>query len=93
MTSKKEFYKNLKNSLDATTKFPSEYLYKFIVPSKGNHFMEVEDVFKNKLIKISSKESKNGNYVSVSIRIKLNSVDEVISYYRKAEKIEGIISL
>ncbi len=93
MSSKEDFYIKLKDSLDATTKFPSEYLYKFIVPSKGNHFMEVEDLFKDKLIKISSKESKTGKYVSVSIKIILSSSDEVISYYRKAEKIEGIISL
>ncbi|WKD86797.1 hypothetical protein KCTC32516_02175 [Polaribacter huanghezhanensis] len=93
MSKKEDFYLKLKDSLEATTKFPSEYLYKFIVPAKGNHFMEVEDVFKNKLIKIASKESKNGKYVSLSIRIELSSADEVISYYRKAEKIEGIISL
>ena len=93
MSSREDFYIKLKDSLEATTKFPSEYLYKFIVPSEGNHFIEVEDLFKNKLVKISSKQSKTGKYVSVSIRIKLGSPDEVISYYRKAEKIEGIISL
>lgn len=87
-----DFYLKLKNTLDEVTKFPSEYLYKFIVPAKGNHVVEIEEVFKDKLAKISTKESKKGNYVGVSIRIELNSSKEVISYYRKVEKIEGIIS-
>ncbi len=93
MSKKEDFYLKLKNSLDAVTKFPSEYLYKFIVPVKGNHVVEIEELFKDKLANISAKKSKTGKYVSVSIRIELSSSKEVISYYRKAEKIEGIISL
>jgi putative lipoic acid-binding regulatory protein len=93
MSKKEDFYLKLKNSLDAVTKFPSEYLYKFIVPVNGNHVVEIEELFKNKLANISTKKSKTGKYVSVSIRIELGSSKEVISYYRKAEKIEGIISL
>ncbi|WP_347174438.1 DUF493 family protein [Polaribacter uvawellassae] len=93
MSKKEDFYLKLKDSLEATTKFPSEYLYKFIVPTNGNQVVEIEELFKDKLAKISSKESKTGKYVSVSIKVKLSSSKEVISYYRKAEKIEGIISL
>ena len=33
MEDKKEFYKNLKKTLEETTTFPDKYLYKFIVPS------------------------------------------------------------
>jgi hypothetical protein len=42
---------------------------------------------------IKTKKSKTGKYISVSIVLKIQSSDEVISYYRKAEKIKGIISL
>ncbi|NVK53648.1 MAG: DUF493 family protein [Flavobacteriaceae bacterium] len=93
MGNKEAFYVKLKESLDNTTKFPTAYLYKFIVPTSGSQLEEVEELFKEKLAKISSKESKTGKYVSVSINVKLFSANEVISYYRKAEKIEGIISL
>ncbi len=93
MSKKEDFYLKLKDSLEATTKFPSEYLYKFIVPANGNQVVEIEELFKEKLAKITSKESKTGKYVSVSIKVILSSSEEVISYYRKAEKIEGIISL
>lgn len=93
MSKKEAFYIKLKDSLDNTTKFPAEYLYKFIVPTNRNQVTEVEELFKEKLSRISSKKSKTGKYVSVSINVKLASSNEVIAYYRKAEKIEGIISL
>lgn len=93
MSKKEDFYLKLKDSLEATTKFPSEYLYKFIVPANGTQVVEIEELFKERLAKITSKESKTGKYVSVSIKVTLSSSEEVISYYRKAEKIEGIISL
>lgn len=93
MSDKEAFYTKLKDSLEDTTKFPAEYLYKFIVPAKGNKVQEIEDIFKNKLANISTKESKTGKYISVSIKVNLASADEVILHYRAAEKVEGIISL
>jgi len=93
MQSKEEFYKKLKAQLDDTTRFPSDYMYKFIVPSKGNQTQQVEDIFANKGAVIKTKKSKTGKYISVSIVLKVTSSDEVISYYHKAEDIEGIISL
>ena len=93
MSNKEDFYVKLKDSLDNTTKFPAEYLYKFIVPAEGKKVEEVECLFKDKLARISTKESKTGKYVSVSIKVKLASSNEVISYYKLAGKIEGIISL
>ena len=50
---KDDFYTNLKSQLEDTAMWPSEYLYKFIVPSKGNHFMEVEDILISLSLKIS----------------------------------------
>lgn len=93
MSDRESFYKKLKTQLDETTKFPADYLYKFIVSAEGGKVAEVEALFDNKGAVINTKKSKTGKYVSVSIVIKLVSSDEVISYYRQAEKIEGIISL
>ena len=36
MKDRDNFYKKLKNQLDDTTTFPSDYLYKFIVTSEGD---------------------------------------------------------
>lgn len=93
MSDKEDFYVKLKDRLDNTTKFPAEYLYKFIVPAEGKKVAEVEVLFKDKLARITTKESKTGKYISISIKVKLASSDEVISYYKKAGSIEGIISL
>ena len=93
MSDKDEFYSKLKIQLDDTTDFPADYLYKFIVPASDNQVAEVESVFNNTGAVINTKNSKTGKYVSVSIILKLNSSDEIIAYYRKVEKIKGIISL
>lgn len=88
-----EFYKKLKEQLDDTTTFPSDYMYKFIVPTDGDQVKEVQEMFNKGGAVINTKKSKTGKYVSVSIVINLSSSDEVINYYKKAEKIKGIISL
>ena len=93
MSDKDDFYSKLKIQLEDTTDFPADYLYKFIVPASENQVTEVESVFNNTAAVINTKNSKTGKYVSVSIILKLNSSDEIIAYYRKVEKIKGIISL
>lgn len=87
------FYKKLKEQLDDTTQFPADYMYKFIVPSNENQVEEVQEMFNKGGAVINTKKSKTGKYISVSVVINLSNSDEVISYYRKAEKIKGIISL
>jgi len=86
------FYIKLKGQLEETTSFPSNYLYKFIVPSNGNQSEEVKNIF-NKGAVITTKKSRTGKYISVSINLKVTSADEVIAYYKKADTIPGIISL
>lgn len=93
MQDREAFYKKLKKQLEDTTQFPNEYLYKFIVPTTENQEQEVKDLFTKGGAVINTKKSKNGKYISISINVKLNNADEVISYYKKAEKIKGIISL
>jgi hypothetical protein len=93
MKDRESFYKKLKTQLDETTKFPADYLYKFIVSAEGNKVDEVQKIFDNTGAVINTKKSKTGKYISVSIVIKLASSDEVIGYYQEAEKVDGIISL
>ncbi|GGH03596.1 DUF493 domain-containing protein [Polaribacter pacificus] len=93
MTDKESFYIKLKDSLEDTTSFPADYLYKFIVPTAGDQEKEVEAIFKATAATYDTKFSKTGKYVSVSIELVVESADQVIAFYKKAEKIEGIISL
>ena len=55
--------------------------------------LQVQKIFDNKGAVIKTRKSKNGTYNSISIMIKVSSSEEVINYYKEAEKIEGIISL
>ena len=93
MSDKEAFYKKLKGQLDDTTDFPADYMYKFIVPTDGEQEKQVQDLFNKGGAIIKTKKSKTGKYVSVSIVLKVKDADEIISYYKEAEKIKGIISL
>ena len=93
MSDKNDFYEKLKLRLDETTTFPSKYLYKFIVPADELKVKEIELIFNYGGAIIDTRSSKTGKYTSVSILIEMQSSDEIISKYKLAEKIEGIISL
>ena len=93
MSDNKNFYTKLKAQLDDTTSFPSDYMYKFIVPTTGNQVQEVRDLFSGSNAEIKLKKSKTGKYESLSIVLQVKSPSEIIAYYKKAEKIKGIISL
>ena len=93
MSDKDTFYNNLKNQLDDTSTFPTDYMYKFIVPTDKNQVEEVQGLFNKVGAVIKTKKSKTGKYISISIVLKVQNSNEVILYYRKAEKIKGIISL
>ncbi|CAI8174408.1 MAG: Uncharacterised protein [Polaribacter sp. SA4-10] len=88
-----EFYSNLKLQLEDTTTFPSDYMFKFIVPADENQVQEVKDIFKNKNAVIKMKISKTGKYESLSVVLNVENSTEIIFYYKKAEIIKGIISL
>ena len=83
------FYKKLKIQLQDTTLWPSEYLYKFILTTNTTKIKKLSDLFDNQGAVITTKESKNGKYTSVSINLKMKNPDAVISKYKEvAEKIE-----
>lgn len=95
MDSKKseEFYIKLKGQLEDTSSWPSDYLYKFIVPTAGDKIKQIQDIFDNTGAVITSKQSKKGKYTSISITVNLASPDAVIEKYKEVGKVEGVISL
>ena len=89
-----EFYNNLRSQLFETTSWPSEYLYKFIVPTDQSKINQIEDLFNNLGAVITTRESGKGTYTSVSINVDMKDPDAVITKYKEvAEKVEGVISL
>jgi len=88
-----EFYTRLKEELSNTSIWPSEYLYKFIVPSENDKIKQVEDAFNEMGAVISTHQSKTGKYTSISINVTMKNPDSVIEKYKEVATIEGIISL
>lgn len=93
MSQEREFYEKLKISLEETTVFPSQYLFKFIIPSDEDKFDQIENIFNNLGAVINTKSSRTGKYVSLSIYIEMKSSDEIIEKYIAVGKVEGVISL
>jgi putative lipoic acid-binding regulatory protein len=88
-----EFYKNLKEKLTTSTDWPSEYLYKFIVPSDTEKIRSIEKAFDNMGAVIKTNQSKTAKYTSVSINVQMKDPDAVIEKYVLISDIEGVISL
>lgn len=89
-----EFYKKLKVQLQDTSIWPTEYLYKFIVPTKPSKIQQIEVIFDNMGAVINTRLSKKGKYTSLSINVRMKNPDAVIEIYKQiGREVEGVISL
>ncbi|TDQ31223.1 DUF493 domain-containing protein [Zeaxanthinibacter enoshimensis] len=88
-----EFYSRLKEELTTTHTWPTDYLYKFIVPSDPEKIERIQRIFDNTGAVIESRKSSKGKYTSLSVTIHLQNPDEVISKYKEVGEVEGVISL
>lgn len=92
-TNEQEFYDNLKEKLDDTTEFPSEYMYKFIMPNENQKMAEVQSVFDNANPEFAYRESKSGKFLSITVMVYVLDSDTIIDYYKRIGKIDGVIML
>jgi len=88
-----DFYVRFKEKLEETHTFPSDYLFKYIVPSEQSKIARLHSIFDSPNANISTRDSKNGNYTCVTIKVAVNDADDVIIYYRQAAAIDGIMAL
>ncbi len=93
MNEKEDFYKNLKIKLEETTTFPTKYMFKFIIPTNLDKLNKVENMFNHLGAVITTKKSKSAKYTSITILVKMKSVEEIINKYLEVDTIEGVISL
>jgi len=93
MSKESEFYKKLKLSLEETSTFPTDYMFKFIVPAHDGGFKKIENIFDNLGAVIETKPSKTGKYTSLTIMVKMKSANAIIEKYKEVASIKGIISL
>ena len=85
----RELIKKLEESI---TFFPYIYMFKFIIKADNKTMALVEVIFDNDA-EIIQKQSSKGNFISITVKQVVMNVDEIISIYEKAAKIEGVMSL
>ena len=93
MSKESEFYDKLKLSLEETTTFPTNYMFKFIIPTDKDKFEQIDNMFNKLGAVIRSKTSKNEKFTSLTILVDMNSSDEIIKKYKEVGTVEGVISL
>ena len=84
-------FESLKAQL-AQTDFPQVYFFKFIVPNKNDNVAKLSALYTQDT-QVQMKPSSSGKFISMSAKQVVLSVDDIISIYKKASAIEGIISL
>jgi len=80
---------SLQAKLDEFYTFPCRYVFKFIAPMA--RVDELAGLLQGK--PFTTRYSKNARYVSFTAEWEVASSEEVISYYRRAGNIKGVISL
>ncbi len=88
-----EFYNRLRTQLEENTRWPSVYLYKFIVPANLEKVSRIKEIFNKAKAEISTRDSSKGTYTSISVKVIMESPDAVIEKYLEVSKLEGVISL
>jgi putative lipoic acid-binding regulatory protein len=81
--------------LDEHYKWPTEYMFKFIVKSDLlDEIQKLEALFDElELIEKSTRSSHGGKYTSYSVRAQMPSSAAVIEVYEKVYAIGGVVSL
>ena len=88
-----EFYNRLKTELANTSEWPSEYLYKFIIPTEIKKIQELENAFDNMGAVMVTHQSKTAKYTSLSVNVLMESPEAVVEKYILVSNIKGLISL
>jgi hypothetical protein len=67
-------------------------MFKFIIKADNRTMALVEAIFDNDA-DIIQKQSSKGNYISITVKQVVMSIDEIITIYKQAAKIDGVMSL
>lgn len=90
---KDDFYLKFKERLEETHTFPLDYMFKCIVPAEQSIIAKLHSIFSSANPIVSTRDSKNGKYTSVTIKVPVNDANDVVIYYRQAAAIDGIVLL
>jgi uncharacterized protein len=88
-TAKDDWWDKFQALLDDQNAWPAPYTFKFIAPVE--RLDELTQVFGQ--VEFSVRESRNGNYHSVTAVMTMHSSDEVVAMYHAVGRIQGVIAL
>ena len=83
--------KRLKELLDKEN-YPSVYLFKFIIKNDMEKMVDIKRCF-DETAEFETNPSRNGNYLSVSIRQMMLSSEDILMRYERVSKIKNVIVL
>jgi uncharacterized protein len=86
-----EAFNTLREQLELLD-WPNVYLFKFIMPNDEANIAKIIAFF-DENADINLQPSGKGNYTSLSVKTVMLTVDEIITIYKKASAIKGVISL
>ena len=81
----------LKELLDKEN-YPSVYLFKFIIKNDVDKMVDIKRCF-DETAEFETHPSRNGNYLSVSIRQMMLSSEDILLRYERVSKIKNVIVL
>lgn len=84
--------KRLRAMLDEHHQWPSQFMFKFVLPNDEKKIAELRTIF-GESAEYSTRKSGKGNYISYTITMMMLSADHIFEHYQAASEIEGIISL
>jgi len=93
MEENKDPYKKLRIRLEETTTFPTEYMFKFVIPTDKKKIRAVKKMFNHLGAVITTKASRSNKYQSLTINVTMHSVDEIINKLTEVDAVGDVISL
>ena len=89
---KDEHIQRLRDRLNEIHRWPSIFMFKFILPTDEEKLKRLKIIF-GESAEFKERLSSNGKYTSVTIREMMLDADSIFVRYMLASEIEGIISL
>lgn len=87
-----ERIRKIKASLSEVHQWPSIYIFKFIFENSMDKRNEVLSIFSED-VEVGVKYSREGNYVSLTIKEVIYKSEDVLDRYLQASKVDGVIAL
>ncbi|MDY0103176.1 MAG: DUF493 family protein [Lentimicrobium sp.] len=87
-----DFLQRLETQLNNEGKWPKVYMFKFIILNNNRDYAILRHIFNEQSV-LSSRNSSNGKYISITIKEMMMDAKEILDRYRLAAQIEGIIAL